>query len=60
MIQMKDMIIMIKDDLWVNIPKNYGYNGFTSKIDKVIKLKLAIIRLNKEKQMIELLLKRCN
>ena len=51
---------MIKDDLWVNIPKNYGYNGFTSKIDKVIKLKLAIIRLNKEKQMIELLLKRCN
>jgi len=60
MIQMKEMIIMIKDDLWVNIPKNYGYNGFTSQIDKVIKLKLAIIRLNKEKQMIELLLKRCN
>tara|TARA_Y100000310_G_scaffold30393_1_gene28895 strand:- start:1725 stop:1889 length:165 start_codon:yes stop_codon:yes gene_type:complete len=35
---------MIKDGLWVNIPKNYGYNGFTSKIDKVINLKLKTLR----------------
>ena len=43
------MIKMIKNGLWVNIPKNYGYSGFSSKIDKVIKLKLEIIRLNKNK-----------
>ncbi len=41
---MKVMIKMIKDGLWVNIPKNYGYNGFTSKIDKVINLKLKTLR----------------